>query len=467
MKKIIKEILKYSVILVIMVIMLLTIMLITIITIPREKIEENIKESIPTLKSVIEVKRIKPERHDTYLHVYADEILLNMIYCMDTDTPLKSMMEAKYYEREITPGLEGAVENQSSGNTEYIRYWHGSMAIIRPLLVFFNIDQIYYIFAIILAILLIILFAIFIKKKYYILLLAMIIGLIMTSSIYVPFCLEYVWTYIIMLSVTIVAIYMENKESKKNTNINKNINTNTNINTNININILMFITGIITCFFDFLSTETITFLVPIICIETIRYKENRIKESKKEIKQIAIWICLWLIGYGMMWAVKWLLASIILNINALDYVTEKAMIRINGNTNEENIIGKITNGLTKNFLTLYPLCQIKSPTTWAIIIISIFIIIVTLSKRDKEEIKKACIMLILGTIPYIRYIVLASHSTTHRFFTFRAQIATIIAVIVALYIIIDKNRLKKEKVFFGRKYSDRRKRANNTNPSVE
>lgn len=47
------------------------------------------------------------------------------------------MMEAKYYEGEITPSLEGAVENQSNGNTEYIRYWHGSMAIIKPLLVFF------------------------------------------------------------------------------------------------------------------------------------------------------------------------------------------------------------------------------------------------------------------------------------------------------------------------------------------
>lgn len=155
-----------------------------------------------------------------------------------------------------------------------------------------------------LAILLITIFAIFIKKKYYILLLAMIIGLIMTSSIYVPFCLEYIWTYIIMLSVTIVAIYLENKESKE-IKKDKEKNINTNKNQKQNINILMFITGIITCFFDFLSTQTITFLVPIICIETIRYKENRIKETKEEIKQIAIWICLWLIGYGMMWAIKW------------------------------------------------------------------------------------------------------------------------------------------------------------------
>lgn len=436
MKKIVKEILKYASILAIMVTILSTVMLLTIITIPREKIGENIKESIPTLKSAMEVKRIKPERYDTYLHVYADEILLNIIYCMDTKTPLKSMMEAKYYKGEINPSLEGAVENQSNGNTEYIRYWHGSMTIIRPLLIFFNIEQIYYIFAIILAILLIILFAMFIKKKCYILLVAMIIGLIMTSSIYVSFCLEYIWTYIIMFSVTIISIYLENKE--------KNEKEDKNINTNQNIKILMFITGIVTCFFDFLSTETITFLVPIICIETIRYKENRLKKAKEEIKQIAIWIVLWLIGYGMMWVAKWLLASIILHINALDYVVDKAMIRINGNLNEDNIIATITNGLKKNFLTLYPFCQIKSPITWAIIIISILIIIIALSKRDKEEIKKICIFLGLGAIPYIRYIVLASHSRGHYFFTFRAQISTIVAVIVAIYIIIDKNRLKKE-----------------------
>lgn len=428
MKKIVKETSKYLLIFIMLVILLAGFMLLTIVTIPREKIESNIEESISKLKSPIEVKRIKIERYDTYLHVYADEMLLNIIYCMDTSKPLESMLEANYYQDGIKPNLEKAVKTKSNGNTEYIRYWHGSMTMIRPLLIFFNITQIYYIFAIILGILAIMLFTMLIKRKQYLLLFATIIGLIMTSSIYVPFCLEYVWTYLIMFIATILAIKLENKKKRNNY-----------------IKTLMFITGIVTCFFDFLSTETITFLIPILFIFTIRYKENRIKDLKTEIKQIVAWIFLWLIGYAAMWIAKWLLASIILNINALEYVIDKAMVRISGKiSEEETMIAMIINGVKKNFLTIYPFYLIKEPIIGWMIIVSVLVTVVILAKRDKKELGKAGIVLVLGTIPYIRYIIVASHSRGHYFFTFRAQIATIIAIIIAIYIMIDKDRLKKE-----------------------
>lgn len=60
----------------------------------------------------------------------------------------------------------------------------------------------------------------------------MSIGLILTTAWYVPFCLEYLWTYLIMFIVTIIAILIENKKKEY-------------------INILMFITGIITFFLIF------------------------------------------------------------------------------------------------------------------------------------------------------------------------------------------------------------------------
>lgn len=427
MKKIGKEIGKYLLILIMLVILLSGLMLLTIVTIPREKMESNIEASILALKSPIEVKRMKPERYSTYLHVYADEMLLNIIYCIDTSKPLESMLEANYYQDEIKPNLEKAVKTKSNGNTEYIRYWHGSMTMIRPLLIFFNITQIYYIFAIILCILAIILFILLMKRKQYLLLIATIIGFIMTSSIYVPFCLEYVWTYLIMLMATILAIKLENKKQG-----------------NSYINTLMFITGIMTCFLDFLSTETITFLIPILFIFTIRNKEDRLKDLKAEIKQIVIWIFLWLAGYAAMWIAKWLLASLILHINALEYVTDKAMVRINGKLNEDNMKAMIVNGIKKNFLTISPFYQIKEPIIGWGILSSILVALILLAKRNKKELEKAVIVLGLGIIPYIRYMILASHSRGHYFFTFRAQIATVIAIIIAIAIMIDRDRLKKE-----------------------
>lgn len=85
---------------------------------------------------------------------------------MDTENTLKSAMEDKYYQTEEgRPDLEDAINNQSQGNTQYMRYWHGSMTIIRPGLMIFNIQQIYIFFSIILLILMIILFVLLIKKR--------------------------------------------------------------------------------------------------------------------------------------------------------------------------------------------------------------------------------------------------------------------------------------------------------------
>ena len=145
----------------------------------------------------------------------------------------------------------------------------------------------------------------------YIEILALVLANVITSSQFVPFCLEYFWTYMIMYIVSIIGFEFACKKdySKK-------------------INILMFITGIMTCYFDFLTTETLTFSVPILLIFMKRNKNKEIENIWKEIKPILLWIILWLIGYASMWAMKWALSSIILNINALDYVVNNLLIRI-------------------------------------------------------------------------------------------------------------------------------------------
>lgn len=433
----IKIFLKYSGTLIIIVAILLCIMLMEIKLIPRDKIEKNIKSSISVLQSNSEVKAIKKDEENTFLHVYADEILLNIIYCMNENEPLKSIMSSNYYAEGQMPSLEKAIEEDSFGNTEYMRYWHGSTIIIRPLLIFFNISQIYYLFAGVLIILLIVLLIILIKKKLYLLVIAFLLGLLMTTSQYVPFCLEYVWTYLIMIITAIISIILEKKEEG-----------------NRKINLLMFSTGIITCFLDFLSTETITFTIPILIIFVIRNKEGRIQDIKKELKQIILWMVLWLIGYACMWGVKWLLSSIILNLNSLEYVVDKAMIRVVKPIAHLSLFGKIKLSLYKNVIMLNTFNLFNSTIKNIGVLICVIISIILLRKEDKKEIKKTLIILGIGVIPYIRYIVMSGHSTNHFFFTFRAQIVTIISIIIGINMIIDKNKFNKKVEISKRKIKD-------------
>lgn len=445
LKEKIIEISKYIIIFVGIVAVLTTLLTLTAL-IPKEKIEKNIQESIKYIKSNTETIEVLPKREYSYLHVYADEMILNIIYCMDSNTPLTSVMIDKYYsiifgsniKKELAyqkPSLELAIQNNGQGNIEYIRYWHGSIILIRPLLTIMNIHTIYIINAVILSSLFIILILLIVKRKAYILIFAIIIGGIATASYYVPFCLEYYWTYLIMLITSIIAIKIDRKDLKIEE-------------SNKKLTMLFFITGIITCFLDFFTTELITIIIPIIMVILIRYKEKRISSMKNIIKDIMLWIILWFIGYSLMWIAKWLLASIVLHENALIYVTDKVGIRISPEVGELAKSEVYLGAITRNITTLYPYFWIKKNIIIAIsIAIAIIVAILILKKEIKEnkfDYKMFCLLITLGILPYIRYILTPNHAYKHSIFMFREQIITIMAIILAIYIIIDKSKFKKQ-----------------------
>ena len=439
----IKTVIKYLIVLICITFLLLFLLIVSVKTISKEKIEENIKKSADLLYYFKDVKRTNIFNHYGDLHIYADEILLNIIYCIDTNEPLKGIISSKYYENVLGPNLRQAIEKNSNGNTEYMRYWHGSMLVIRPFIIFFNIEQIYYIMAFMLFMLLIIFLISLILKKCYILIIIFMIGIVFTASWYVPFCLEYVWTYLIMFIVTIIAMYLENKEKadKK-------------------INMLMFISGIITCFFDFLTTEVLTVLIPIICIFYIRCYKHK-NNIYNEIKNVFSWMCLWGIGYISMWGMKWLLDAVVLQVNVSDFVKDRAMLRINDGKYGIELLQMMSESVEKNFFTLNFGKKVSHATAIKIISTILFFIILVIIylilKKDRETLYKIFILCFLGAVPYIRYIILPSHSYYHYYFVFRSQLATILSLGLIIYIIFSN-------IFFmyeERKNNGKRKRINN------
>lgn len=431
-----KELIKYIVIFFITLIILFGLLVITA-KIPREFISNNIKESTSEFHTSSEIDKVVIKREYTYRHIYADAMLLNIIYCIDSSKPVQSVMEAKYYselKEKINSKYENEVVNKSisydfnelvdgehEGNQQYIRYWHGSMSIIRPLLVFLNLKQIYILNFIIISILTIILLIMLIKTKIKELVIAFVISLIMCFVIIVPFCLEYTWTYMIMLVASIIALILEKKGRK--------------------LNILFFITGIVTCYLDFLSTELLTFMIPILLILVIRYKQNRLTNFKDGLKFMVISSVLWGIGYVGMWFAKWILASIILKINAFDYVIDNAIERINGGNNAiVKIDNMYINAIVDNLLTLFPInIQKRVERLYFIPIVIIIFVLIFIKKKNWRELWFPALLIIIALIPYIRYLILADHSYRHYFFTFRLQMISIIALILAVVYSIDRN----------------------------
>ena len=100
--------------------------------------------------------------------------------------------------------------------------------------------------------------------------------------------------------------------------------------------------------------------------------------------------------------------------------------------------------ITKNINTLFPLNIVQRK--WKLIIPTTLIIMGFIMICDKKKIRKNNFfygLVLLSSIPYVRYLVLANHSYRHSFFTFRAQMVTIIGIFFIILDLADKEKIKK------------------------
>ena len=422
-----KNILKYIIIYLITVSMLFSLLSLSS-KIPKSSIQKNIEESVTFFKANAGIEEKLKRREYTSIHYYADSVLLNIIYCIDSQKPIESIMWSKYYKEvnaDINNDFIKAVEEYKEPNDQYLRYWHGSMLILRPLLTILNVEQIYLVNKIVMYGLAIALFILIFRKSKKVAMI-FLISMIMIAFPMVPYCLEYSWTFYIMLIISIIAILIKDKGNK-------------------NLYKLFFISGILTCFFDFLTTEIITVLVPVLLVLMIRKEENRVTNFKEGFTFAVASCALWGIAYVSMWIKKWLLASIILDINVLEYVKENAMLRINGLQGLDSKKEMYLGALYKNWHNLYPINIIKSKKDLIkYVLIFLFILGALIDWKNRKKKWFAGLLLIVALVPYLRYLVVANHSYRHAFFTFREQIISCIAIIGAILEMLNYKILFKE-----------------------
>lgn len=429
MKKV-KAVGKYILIF-IAVIAILLVSFVFVASIPKKYVENNLVEAVKFFrKNTMEVKFVNKEYANTWLYPYDDQIYLNIIHCMDEDKPLESVMECEYYTLSEEDGGNSKyinlIEKNLKPNNYYLRYWHGSIIFVKVFLMIMTLEQIYILNVLILSVLLSILIFILIKNKYWTILISFIIGLIMTTSWFAPFSIVYTAMYALMLSACIFSIIMENKKVG-----------------NDKLHKLFFIIGILTCFFDFLTMELLTILVPILMILTIRIKKNDSFKFKEELIFVIKSIVLWLIGYAMTYIVKWILALIILDIDVMKYIKNAALKRVNGPVSIYSTTEIMLLGIKKNIITLFPLTKIiRSRVDYTIpISFAVSSLILLLDIKNKEKRNFLILNLMIAVIPYFRYIILSNHSYLHYFFTFRNQMATVMSVVLIIANCLNKNKL--------------------------
>ena len=273
--KMIKNIFKYLITFVVLTIIFL-LFLILISMIPKKYIEKNMQRSAKQLFEQTESIFVDSNGREIYNHNSTDAIMLNIVYSMDRDNIIESILRAR---RNYIPGVsinffEDEVGNLKSSSKrflmtnellklvngerqkvfDYARYWHGYIVILIPMLMVFDVIGIRIILQCILLTLLVMLLYYISKRrswKYsFIFLLAFIALDLFTWITTIQGIL------IMILAVLYSLLIASGKITHKNLNIN------------------LFIVGALSAYLDFFTTPLMSFLLPVITYKLVNLEET-------------------------------------------------------------------------------------------------------------------------------------------------------------------------------------------------
>ena len=397
--------------------------------IPQSWIQKHMEESADILCEHNRIWYMIPGIESSQNHLYADAITVNIAYHFSDDNPLEAVMWARYYwqDGDVNTSFRAAVQNHLGAETQYLRYWHGSAAVIRLLHIFLNIRQIYWLHAFVVIGLFAAMLVLLIKNRMCTEAAAFAFSMIMVSVWFVPFCLEYTWTFLCMLVSSLIGVMLVLR-GKQNL-----------------LGFLFLITGIVTVYLDFLSTETLTLVIPLLLV--LRVTQKHRGDSEEDYNP---WIStlkssvLWAIGYIGMWVSKWLIASAVLNENVMPYVESHIGDRIGGVNPAGSLPGYIAGAILRNIKCLLPFDYGMIGAAILLVMIGVFIVLPVV--MDKVKVRKSidkkmvAMYFLIGGIPILRFAVLRNHSWYHRSFTFRALAGTLLAMCFIITEIIEWKR---------------------------
>lgn len=404
----------------------MVLLLLVAAVIPQRSISTHMNESANYMAENDQFYCLIDNMRSTEVDHYADSLWLSIAYGLQPN--LESVMWTSYYDDFATlahKDILSQVKQNIPVNHEYMRYWHGSTAIIRILHVFLNVKEAYILFAVALILLTVLLVCLLWRHHLMGEALTIVISFLMTSMWITPFCLEYIWCPIIMLIASIVVVSITVKGNYD------------------RIPIIFMLTGMITNYLDFLTTETLTLLIPLLLmLKTVYIHESQANLSCSNSKCLINGginyymmsckaIVAWLTGYAGAWIMKWILAGVILHQNVMPFISSHVVERINGDV-RVSIITYLYETIIKNIRCLFFIDNgLPGQIITLLLIIVLFVVpAVQGSIKIKNNIRWSVIALytLLGSVPFIRFLVLHNHAWNHYFFTYRALVGSVVAI---------------------------------------
>ena len=382
--------------------------------IPSQPTDTHIKNACEIFKQ----EKMYPWYYKSILDNYTDVVMLLISSSQPDEPGLKRFLASPFYSisqekhiKERAYPFQSLCRNKINNRVIYPRYWHGYQIILRPLLYFTDYQNIRLINKFLQPLLFLLLLYFCIKNKAYGLILGIIVSYIAINPLVLPLCMTYSTIYYITTIFSILLLAFKKQ-----------------IERHIGWPIFFMMIGICTSFFDFFTYPVVALGMPLTILFYVAPAENG-KTMMKNL--LLIGIC-WIFGYAGMWALKWVLGTLILDEDVLKDAIESVNYRAESTNHGNNFPMYMPIKNTINFLFMR--MEVVISTVCAVLI-SVATILWKVKKAFeiiKEKYFQILPFFIISTGPILYSLIVRGHTLQHAFFTYRIWVVAIFAIISGL-----------------------------------
>ena len=335
-KRVSKDILRYILIFIILIGIYVAILTLTNL-IPSSMLEENVHSSSETLAQEGEKVTFNLKYKEENIFTFTDALMINTAYSVDSAHPIDSFMLARknyipgqtkevYPDGQYNLGANKKYINKNNGDLyqtkelyglmhgdniedsyEYARYWHGYLAVLRPLLLLFDYSGIRIVLFLATAICVVSLVALICKKINILSGIIYGIGLLSISIFIVSKSINEILIFLVAFIASIILLLRYSKMK--------------------HTGIFFFIVGSVSSFIDLLTAPLVTLGITAITYFLLMQKEEEKASIKKYILEILKIGIVWVLGYGITWASKWVIVELVYGRPIISQAITQAFFR--------------------------------------------------------------------------------------------------------------------------------------------
>lgn len=288
---------------------------------------------------------------------------------------------------------------------DYARYWHGYLVILKPLLLFMNLQEIYYLNAMVVVFLTGLIFILFYKRlgKY-------CIGYAIMTMTMNPIAIMQSFqlsTVFYAMQITLLLLFLCKKEDKA---------------------IYIFLLdGMIVAHMDFLTYPLVAYAIPFLTYYLL-FKADSLRDSIKLFLKTGV---SFLGGYAGLWFLKWLWATIFTNENILIDGWINVLRRTGtGDNFGDGQYGMPIGPMSAIKINLQAYVNISTILLGCIFIIIVLWFVVHQKRKIVISAKELIIPILVSSLPILWYVVLNNHASLHPHLEWREWIVTTYAWMV-------------------------------------